>query len=80
MAQAYDPDLDCTDTAKLWPVEIETRTTNDYADRSARGDQYCFICTNFIEASQPDTCGTCRTVKGPIHPLGWCKSWTELVP
>ena len=22
-------------------------------------------------------CGTCKTVRGPINPDGWCKQWTK---
>lgn len=76
-AEAYDPELDCSDTVGLFPAEIETRVRNEYTQRSPHDDQYCFNCSNFIAPAEPETCGTCKTVKGPIQPLGWCKSWTE---
>ncbi len=76
MAAAYDPELDCTETTGLWPAEIETRTQNGYVDRSPQELQFCFNCANFIPPPRADGCGRCRTVKGPIHPLGWCKAWT----
>jgi hypothetical protein len=74
---AYDTGLSCTDTSRLWPAERKTREDNRYRDLSERrlGHEYCFRCENFVAPAEPGTCGTCRTIKGPIHPLGWCKSW-----
>ena len=73
----YDPALACTDTSRLWPAEAATRKTNAYVDRSPHPDRFCFLCKNFVAPPDPRACGTCTTVKGPIHPLGWCQSWTE---
>ena len=77
-AASYDATLACTDTSQLWPAERKTREDNQYRDRSARGPEleYCFRCENFVAPQEPRACGACRTIKGPIHPLGWCKSWT----
>ncbi|MDX1389596.1 MAG: high-potential iron-sulfur protein [Acidobacteriota bacterium] len=77
IAKGYDRALHCSGTTGLWPAEIETRTDNEYVDRSIHEDQFCFNCTNFIKPSQPGSCGTCKNVKGSINPLGWCKTWTE---
>jgi len=77
LAKKQDPNLDCTDTKGLWPAEVETRPENEYVGRSPHKEKYCFNCTNFIKPKQPGTCGTCKNVKGPINPLGYCKAWTE---
>ena len=76
-ARSYDPDLECSDVAGLWPAEVKTRTDNAYRERSDQPDRYCFNCTNFEPAGAREVCGSCRTVKGPINPLGYCESWTE---
>ena len=76
-AAELDPSLDCSDAAGLWPAEVRTRTDNQYVDHSPHELQFCFNCTNFVPPAEPGTCGTCTTVKGPISPGGWCKSWTE---
>jgi hypothetical protein len=76
-ARALDPDLDCSRAPGLWPAEAATRTDNEYRDRSERELEYCFNCSNFVPAPEPAICGSCRTVKGPINPGGWCESWTE---
>ena len=75
-AARYDDALTCTDVGGLWPGERKTRDDNHYVDRSTQPLQYGFNCTNFVPPAQDGACGTCRTVKGPIHPLGWCQSWT----
>jgi hypothetical protein len=72
-----DPDLDCSAAPRLWPAEVKTRADNAYVDRSTRPGEHCFTCANFIEPHEPRACGACRTVKGPVHPAGWCKSWTR---
>ncbi len=75
-AKTYEGELDCTETKGLWPVEVETRTSNEYVDRSTTPGEYCFRCTNYVAPEEAGTCASCRTVKGPIHPLGWCKAFT----
>lgn len=76
-AKSYDPNLACTDTKGLWPAELQTRIDNEYRDRSGTPGRYCFVCANFEKPKVSGRCGSCTTVKGPIQPLGWCKTWTE---
>jgi hypothetical protein len=75
VAERYSRDFTCTDTSGLYDAEIATRTKNEYVDRSSDPIEHCFNCENFESAEQRDSCGTCRTVKGPIHPLGHCIAW-----
>lgn len=74
---AYDPTLDCSSTIGLFPAEKLLREQNKYTDRSPQQAQFCFNCDNFEPAKRPGTCASCRTVKGPIQPLGWCTAWVE---
>lgn len=78
LARSLDAALVCTDTSGLWPAEIKTRTENEYVDHSSRPDQFCLLCTNFMKPPGGRVCGTCRTVRGPINPGGWCKAFTEI--
>jgi hypothetical protein len=73
---SLDSTLVCDDVHGLWPAELATRTSNEYVDRSPRPDQFCLVCQNFQRPPDLHRCGTCVTVKGPISPGGWCKSWT----
>jgi hypothetical protein len=75
-ARQYSLELHCVDTAGLFPVEIATRTKNEYTERSTDPIRYCFNCTYFQPAPIQDRCGACVNVKGPIHPLGHCTAWT----
>ena len=68
--------LDCSDLVMLSAAEIVTRTSNEYRQHTDRDDQFCLICLNYVPPPSSDRCGTCRTVKGPINPDGWCKQWT----
>jgi hypothetical protein len=76
-ARTHGAGLDCSDVVMLSAVEVLTRTSNEYRQHSNRDDQFCLICLNYVPPPSPDRCGTCKTVKGPINPDGWCKQWTK---
>ena len=69
--------LDCSDTTLLSAAELVTRTSNDYRQHTERDDQFCLNCLNYVPPPAPGRCASCKTVKGPINPDGWCKQWTE---
>src|SRR5262245_20565782 len=68
--------LDCSDVTMLGAAELVTRTSNEYRQRHDLPDQFCLNCLNYVPPPSPERCGTCKTVKGPINPDGWCKQWT----
>jgi hypothetical protein len=68
--------LTCTDTSGLSPAELTMRTQQQYSDESPHPDEkVCDNCRFWQPAPQPDTCGGCQVIKGPIHPKGYCKLW-----
>lgn len=69
--------LDCSDLSALQPAEVRTREDNQYRQHSDKDDQFCLNCLNFVPPPQETTCGTCKTVRGPINPDGLCKQWTK---
>jgi|SRR6185436_11409142 len=69
--------LDCSDVSGLQPAEARTREDNAYRQHTERDDQFCFNCLNFVPSTVDTACGTCKTVRGPINPDGWCKQWTK---
>ncbi len=69
--------LDCSDLSGLQPAESRTRDENEYLPHSPKNDQVCLNCLNFVPAALETACGTCKTVRGPISPDGWCKQWTK---
>lgn len=66
--------LSCNDTSGLSPADVTTRTSNGYVDHSQFSDKNCLNC-QFYQAGQPNQCGTCTVVRGPIHPEGYCNLW-----
>jgi hypothetical protein len=66
--------LSCADTSSLAPPDLQVRTALAYVDSSTEAGKTCATCQQFQPAA-PDTCGTCKVVKGPINPNGYCKSF-----
>jgi hypothetical protein len=76
-ARAEGAHLDCSDVTFLGAAEQATRTSNEYRQHHDLPDQFCLNCLNFVSPPVAGACGTCKTVKGPINPDGWCKQWTK---
>jgi hypothetical protein len=70
--------LTCTDTSKLEAADTAARTALAYADISAEPGKNCLGCQQYVAAA-PDACGTCKVVKGPINPKGYCKAFVAKV-
>jgi hypothetical protein len=66
----------CADVSGLAVDQILARNTLAYVDISPNTEKTCVGCTQYIEASS-EGCGTCKVVKGPIHPNGYCKSFAS---
>jgi hypothetical protein len=77
----------CMDVTGLSADEAQARMTLAYTDSSTDPKKTCATCQQFVEgvpargASSPpwleakEGCGTCKLLKGPIHPNGNCKSF-----
>jgi hypothetical protein len=68
--------LSCNDTTSLSAADAQVRTSLAYVDTSMEPGKMCSSCQQFIAAA-PDACGTCKVVKGPINPKGYCKSFVQ---
>ena len=66
----------CTDTTGLTEQEIAARTNLNYVDESPMEGKDCENCALYVVAAEGAQCGTCQTIKGPIHPRGYCDIWT----
>jgi hypothetical protein len=62
----------CTDVTGLTPDEITARTTLQYGDAAPDPNRTCEKCQQFVPS---EGCGTCKLLKGPIHPRGTCKAF-----
>lgn len=67
------PEFTCTDVSALTEVDRNARSTMMYVDRSQNPDKECAHCVQYVEADEG--CGTCKIVRGPVHPRGTCKSF-----
>ena len=76
-ARRLGASLDCSDVSGLQTAEAATRVENQYRQHSEKDDRFCLNCLNFVPATLETACGTCKTVRGPINPDGWCKQWTK---
>jgi hypothetical protein len=65
----------CDDTATLSADERTARTTLGYADRSPDPNKACRACQQWVVAARDGGCGSCKLLKGPIHPEGTCKAF-----
>ena len=74
-APAADAGFSCMDTSGLTEAEVTMRTTVLYTDVSEMEGQNCANCQLYTAAVEGADCGTCLTIKGPIHPEGWCNIW-----
>ena len=68
-------DLTCTDTTGLSEMDMTLRKSLAYVDKSPHADKDCTNCVQYVPGSA-DACGSCKLVKGPIHPKGYCISWS----
>lgn len=67
----------CTDVSSLAPADQTVRTSLQYVDRSQAANKDCASCQQFLAApSDPfGACGTCKIMKGPISPRGYCNAF-----
>jgi hypothetical protein len=71
--------LVCTDTTGLSPADLSVRTVLAYVDVSTTPGKTCSTCQQFVPSPVPRSCGTCKILKGPINPIGNCKSYLARV-
>lgn len=63
----------CTDVSGLSDEDRSQRVKLAYVDKAPDPDRQCDRCVQFLEA--PEGCGSCKLLRGPIHPAGFCKSF-----
>jgi hypothetical protein len=69
------PPAACTDTTGLAPDEVQARMDLGYRDATPFPDKTCESCQQYVAATRDGACGTCKILKGPAHPYGYCKSF-----
>jgi hypothetical protein len=65
----------CGDTSGLAEADVTARNSLGYADRAMDAAQLCVKCRQYVPAPSSGACGTCKIMKGPIHPNGTCRAF-----
>ena len=65
----------CTDTAGLAKDDVQARAAVAYADSSPQPGKACSGCQQFVAPPDEGTCGSCKLLKGPVHPNGYCRAF-----
>ena len=61
--------------SSLTPDDLHLRTVLGYVNSSPDAAKTCAKCEQYVPA---DPCGTCKVVKGAIHPEGYCRVFVAL--
>ena len=69
-----EPDS-CTDVSQLNDADKAARSALQYTDKSPEAARVCNVCTYYQPAQDPAQCGSCKLVKGPVHPKGFCSGF-----
>lgn len=70
-----DEAFTCTDTSGLSPEDVAARGNLSYSDTSTFDGKECSLCQQFVAPPSGKGCATCKVLKGPVHPKGYCKSF-----
>ena len=69
----------CTDTSGITDAERTAREALNYVDTSTIEGKRCDNCALWQDPADGAQCGGCLTIKGPIHPAGYCDIWAAKV-
>jgi hypothetical protein len=72
------PPASCGDQSSLSPDDLTARKALAYTDRSTDPAQLCIKCRQYVPGPSEDACGTCKVMKGPIHPNGTCRAFAGM--
>ena len=67
----------CNDTTGLTADEVNARATLAYVDASTQSGKDCVSCQQYLTPNAAGACGTCKLLKGPVHPHGYCKAFVS---
>jgi uncharacterized paraquat-inducible protein A len=66
----------CVESAGLAADDASVRATLAYMEPAVDKTRVCASCQQFIAPPTEGSCGTCKVLKGPVHPNGSCKVFT----
>ncbi|MDB4971878.1 MAG: hypothetical protein JWN48_219 [Myxococcaceae bacterium] len=69
-----EPDS-CQDVSALNDADKAARSALQYTDRGPEAQRVCSVCTYYVAPKDPAECGSCKLIKGPVHPKGYCSGF-----
>ena len=60
--------------SSLDPADAKLRETLHYTDHSPDPQKLCNGCQQYVPNTEAD-CGSCKIMKGMIHPAGYCAAF-----
>ncbi len=57
--------------------DVIARNAVTYMDRSRDKTKTCESCVQFVAPKTDGTCGSCKVLKGPVHPDGGCTAYAK---
>lgn len=72
------PPASCSDKSSLSADDVTARNALAYVDHSLDAAQVCVKCRQYVPAPESDACGSCKVLKGPVHPNGTCRAFAAL--
>jgi hypothetical protein len=66
----------CLDVTGLEPDDAQARSALGYSEPAPDVSKGCGGCVQYVAPNATGSCGSCKVLKGPIHPNGTCKVFT----
>lgn len=68
----------CTDTRHLSPGDLHWRRDKGYVEPTPEPGKTCVRCAFYEAPPSAGSCGTCKVLKGPVHPEGYCFDYVPI--
>lgn len=69
-------EFSCLEPDQLPEPDFKARQAVGYVERAADAARRCDACQHW-QPAEDDSCGGCAVLRGPIHPLGTCRVFTQ---
>jgi hypothetical protein len=70
----------CEGGEAMPPSDVQLRSALAYVDTTTEPEKSCLKCFLYLPPKVEESCGTCKVVRGPIHPNGTCRVFLKQQP